>query len=145
MADHTKDPYLSYRFRAEIDGLQVGGFNEVSGLTFENEVETFREGGVNAHERQLPGPAKYASRVVLKRGVADADDLWSWYSDVMQGIIARKTLKITLLDGMGNETRGWIFRNACPVKWIGPTFQAGASQIAFESVELVHEGLQQVY
>ena len=35
----------------------------------------------------------------------------------------------------------WNFKNAYPVKWIGPEFRADANNIAFESVELVHEGL----
>ncbi len=34
-----KDPYLSFRFLVEIDGLVVGGFPEVSGIQAETEVE----------------------------------------------------------------------------------------------------------
>ena len=87
----NKDPYASFRFRAEIDGLQVSGFSEVTGLALETDVETFREGGVNFHEQQLPGPTKFPSRLVLKRGLADADALWSWYRDVMNGPSNAKT------------------------------------------------------
>ena len=67
------DPYISFRFRAEIDSLQVSGFSEVTGLAFESEVQTFREGGDNLQEAQLPGPTKFPSRLVMKRGLADAD------------------------------------------------------------------------
>ena len=35
----------------------------------------------------------------------------------------------------------WNFKNAYPVKWTGPEFRADSNSIAFESVELVHEGL----
>lgn len=143
MADLRKDPYLSYRFKAEIDSQQVCGFNEISGLTFETEVETFREGGFNDAERQLTGATKYASRLILKRGLGDADDLWSWYSDILGGNIDRKDIRISLTDQNGDEKWGWTFKNACPVKWSGPTLQAATNQIAFESLEIVHEGLQQ--
>src|SRR5258705_13420178 len=85
-----KDPYLSFRFRVEIDNHDAGGFNEVSGLTFETNVETFWEGGVNTKEWQLAGPTKFPSKLTLKRGLADADMLWSWYQDVMKGRIRRK-------------------------------------------------------
>ena len=137
-----KDPYVSFRFRAEIDSLLVSGFSEVTGLTFETEVETFREGGVNAHEWQLAGPTKFPSRLVLKRGLADADALWSWYRDVMNGSIVRKNVTIVLLNHAGEEKWRWVFRAACPVKWSGPEFRAGTAEIAFESIELVHNGLE---
>jgi phage tail-like protein len=137
-----KDPYVSLRFRAEIDGLFVSGFSEVTGLTFETEVETFREGGVNAHDWQLAGPTKLPSRLVLKRGLADADALWSWYRDVMAGSIVRKRVTIVLLNHAGEEKWRWVFREACPVKWSGPELRAGTAEIAFESIELVHNGLE---
>jgi len=120
----------------------VSGFSEVTGLTFETEVETFREGGVNAHEWQLAGPTKFPSRLVLKRGLADADALWSWYRDVMNGSIVRKNVTIVLLNHAGEEKWRWVFRGACPVKWSGPEFRAGTAEIAFESIELVHNGLE---
>ncbi len=137
-----KDPYLAYRFKVEIDSLQVGGFNEVSGLTIETTVETLQEGGVNTYEHQLAGPAKFPSRLVLKRGLADAEDLWNWYQDVVAGKITRRNLTITLNDDTDWKRWQWFFTQACPVKWTGPNFQAGSNQVAFESIELVHEGLQ---
>jgi|SRR5712692_7887116 len=137
-----KDPYLSFRFRAEIDSLVVTGFNEITGLTFETEVETFREGGVNAQEQQLAGPTKFPSKLILKRGLADADALWSWYQDVRNGRITRKNVTITLLNYAGEEKWRWVFRQACPVKWSGPDFRAGTAEVAFESIELVHQGLE---
>lgn len=135
-----KYPYLSFRFAVEIQQLVVGGFNEVAGLTFETEVETFRQGGENLHERQLAGPTKFPSRLILKRGVGDMDDLWSWYQNVTTGKIERKNIAILLLDSSGREKRRWRFREACPVKWTGPEFRAGTAEVAFETIELVHHG-----
>ncbi len=137
-----KDPFASFRYRAEIDSLQVSGFNEVTGLAVESEVETFRIGGLNTHEWQLSGPAKFPSRLTLKRGLADADALWVWYKDVMNGRVKRKNVTITLLDYAGEEKWRWVFSEACPVKWSGPEFRAGTAEVAFETIELVHRGLQ---
>src|SRR5690242_10192820 len=106
--DSRKNPYPSFRFKATIQGVAVTGFNEISGLTFETDVQTFREGGFNYGERQLAGPAK-SSRLTLKRGLADVDELWSWYSDVMEGQIERKDIRIILLDQHGQERWGWSF------------------------------------
>jgi phage tail-like protein len=150
-----QDPYVTYRFNAVIDyrGDQrvVGGFSEISGLTFETEVETFREGGENRYERQLAGPTKFPSRLVLKRGLADGEALWSWYQDVMKHAIKRRDIAIVLLQDYyvppDNPTTPdkpkwrWVFHDACPVKWTGPEFRAGTAEVAFESIELVHKGL----
>jgi phage tail-like protein len=135
------DPYAAFRFNVEIDSLVVSGFSEATGLTFETEVVTFREGGENAHEWQLAGPTKFPSRLLLKRGLADADALWSWYRDVMDGSIVRKRVTIMLLNHAGEESWRWVFRDACPVKWSGPELRAGTADVAFESIELVHKGL----
>ena len=135
------DPYLSFRFQVEIDGLLSAGFHEVTGLTYEAEVETFREGGENFVEQQLPGATKYPSKLVLKRGLADESTLWTWYEDVTFGIIKRRDVSILLLDPASNEERWrWVILEACPVKWSGPEFRAGTAEVAFESVELIHKG-----
>jgi phage tail-like protein len=137
-----QDPYVSFCFRAEIDSIFVSSFSEATGLTFETEVQNLREGGVNSHEWQLAGQTKFPSKVILKRGLADADALWSWYLDVMDGIIVRRRITIVLLNHAGEERWRWVFRGACPVKWSGPEFRAGTANVAFESIELVHNGLE---
>lgn len=138
-----KDPYLSFRFKVTIDGVVAAGFNEVTGLTLETEVESFREGGFNAHERQLFGPTKCPEKLVLKRGLCSTT-LWLWYQDVMAGELVRKDqLTITLLDFSGVRVSNWewVFMKVCPVKWTGPQFRAGSAEVAFETIELIHKGL----
>lgn len=139
-AGDRRDPLLSINFRVEADGHDVGGFNEVTGLDIETQVETFAEGGVNSHEHQLAGTTKYPSRLVLKRGITDTK-LWSWYQEVMQGRITRKTVSVYLLDSTGADKRSWVFQGAVPVKWSGPHMKATTAETAIETVELVHKGL----
>ncbi len=141
-----EDPYLSFRFKLAIDGKDSAGFNEVTGLTFETQVESFREGGFNAHERQLFGPTKFPEKLVLKRGLAGkkkSNELWLWYKNVMAGRLERKELTIQLLDydGEGVTAWQWVFKQVCPVKWTGPQFKAGSAEVAFETIELIHKGL----
>jgi len=136
-----KDPYLGYNFAVEISGLVAGGFSEVSGLQAEIEVQEYREGGVNEYIHKRAGPTKYSSNLVLKKGVADSTQLWSWYCDVMQGKVKRRPVDVLLRDSAGEEKRRWKFQNAYPVKWAGPDLKATASEVAVEVVELAHEGL----
>lgn len=156
--DRSTDPYLAFRFAVSVEPgtlpegggpgaggrgepIAVGGFNEVSGLAIETEVETFRAGGVNDHDVMLPGPSKFPTRLVLKRGLADRSFLWEWYLCVVQGRILRKDVTVTLRGPSGKDTgRSWKFAQACPIKWTGPSLQAGSAAVAFESIELIHRG-----
>ena len=141
-----EDPFGSFRFAVKIgdDNTKLDerlcGFSEASGLVIETEVETIREGGENTHEIQLAGPSKFPSRLVLKRGLAQAE-LWSWYRDVLRGMIQRKTVTVVLQNPLGEPKWQWVFEKACPVKWSGPELRAGSADVAFESIELVHRGL----
>lgn len=136
------DPCGAYRFGVEIRNHVVAAFSEASGLAAETEVETLREGGVNDRELQLPGPTRFAARLVLRRGLSDRQALWEWYREVVSGRIVRRDVSILLFDLVGDEKRRWEFAGACPVKWTGPELRAAASEVAFESVEFVHRGLQ---
>jgi phage tail-like protein len=132
------DPYLSFRFLVEVDGLVVGGFSEVGGLDLEVEVHKFREGGFNEFERQLPGPAKHPTRLSLKRGMVDLDDFYDWCENATYGWFERRDLTVKLLDNAGEERRSWVFLDACPVKWSGPRLTAGTAEVAVETVELIY-------
>ncbi|CDY75457.1 FIG01123047: hypothetical protein [Caballeronia glathei] len=133
--------YLGFAFSVAIRQRVVAGFSEVSGLVIETEVETFREGGVNDCERQLAGPTKFPTRLVLKRGMGDLRHLWDWYLGVTQGRIERRDVTIVINDRQGNAGLKWVFREACPVKWTGPELRAASSAIAFEAIDLVHRGV----
>jgi phage tail-like protein len=135
------DPYLAVNFLVEIEGLVVGGFQEVTGLTVETETEDYREGGVNEYVHKLAGPTRYPSNLVLKKGLTDIGSLWAWHQDVVAGKIERKNGSIYLLDRMGIPAMWWNFTEAYPVKWSGPDLRAEQGQVAVETLELVHRGL----
>lgn len=134
------DPYQGFNFLVEIEGLLVGGFTQVSGLEGEVEVDTHEEGGVNDFVHSFPRRSSY-SNLVLTHGLTDISTLWNWYYNVTQGIIERKNGTIMLLNRRQFPVMYWNFRNAFPVKWSGPQFDASSSDAAVESIELVHEGL----
>ncbi len=140
--DDRKDPFASYRYRVEIDGKEAGGFSEVSGLSIETEIESFREGGVNTHVLELAGPAKFPAKLILKRGLASSTYLWDWYRKIMAGTIDRRLVTVILLDYAGDAKWRWVFQKACPVKWVGPQLRATATEVAFESIELIHQGIK---
>jgi len=51
---------------------------------------------------------------------------------------------IVLFDRQGNEKARWNFTNGWPAKWTGPSLNAEGNDIAIESLEIAHEGLERV-
>lgn len=138
-----KDPYLSFRFLLEIDGLINGGFSEVTGLQAEVETEDYQEGGGNEYVHKLLKGTKYPN-ITLKRGITDSDILWKWHQEVVNGKIERKNIRIIVLDYDGDEKLRWEFAEAHPIKWTGPDFRADNNSVAIEALELVHQGITKI-
>ncbi len=136
-----RDPYFGYRFRVEIEGVQAGGFSEISGLETQVEVLSYREGGENQFEHKLPGPASYPSNLQLRHGLADPDLFWDWLVQVSLGVVIRRSLTITLLAASGEPAMVWDCRGAFPVRWSGPELNAATGAVALETVQLAHHGL----
>ena len=135
------DPYMNFNFLVEIDGITRAGFHEVSGIDSTIDVVEHREGGDNTSPRKLPGLTKHAN-IVLKRGITDDTQLWQWHLDAVNGTLTRKNGSIVLKDRRGNEVARWNFVNAWPSKWTGPNLTAEGTDVAIETLELAHEGLE---
>lgn len=135
------DPYRSFRFRIEIDGITAARFSEISGLQVETETEPYEEGGVNDFVHQFPKRTKY-QHITLKRGITDIDEMWRWHQDVVDGKFERKNGSIVLMDVTGEDKWRWNFTDAFPVKWTGPDLKADSNTVAFETIELAHHGIK---
>jgi len=136
------DPFRSFNFLVELDGITRAGFREVSGLDMSRDPVEYREGNDPLHARKLAGMAKY-SNISLKWGITNDPDLWNWRKSAMQGEVERKNGSIILLDEAGQEKLRWNFREAWPTKWTGPSFNATGNEVAIETLELAHEGVEQ--
>lgn len=137
------DPYPGFRFHVEIDSLFVAGFSEVTGLEVEVETEEYEEGGVNHHTHVLPKRVSY-SNVTLKRGLTDFPQFTRWIDEAIRGPAERKTGHIFLQDASGRIGRGWEFVDGYPVRWEGPDLAADQASVAIESLEIAHQGLNQI-
>jgi phage tail-like protein len=135
-----KDPFLAYNFVVEIDGVIVAGFNDVSGLSIETQVERKSFGGENHKEHVFFMQTKY-SDITLKHGMTGDYYMWEWYEKVINGQIERHNGSIYLLDHSGNPKIWWDFMEACPIKWEGPVFNATTNAVAAETLVLTHSGL----
>lgn len=142
MARRATDPYASFNFRLEINGIVKAGFSEVTGLNAEANVIEYREGVDAINARKLPGLIKFGN-VTLKRGVTQDPEMFTFFKNVVDGDIKRDdSMSIVLLDEKRQEAARWNLRNAWPSKWVGPDMKANANEIAIEALEIAHEGVQ---
>jgi phage tail-like protein len=130
---------LSFAVTA-IESYALGGFAECSGLEMSLDIEEYKEGGNNGTVLRFPTRVKWTN-LRLKRGMTFAGDLWQWHYDFTQGVGTRRDGTIVLQDEQHNPSVVWSFTRGLPVKWTGPTFNATQSQVAFEEIEIAHEGI----
>ena len=136
------DPAAAFNFVVEIEGSTVAGFSECSGLSSETDVIEYREGNDRVlGVRKLPGLTRYAP-VVLRRGITTSRELWDWRQTVIDGQLTRHAVAITLLSESGVPVARWTVRDAWIARWEGPHLRARGTEVAIESIELVHEGIR---
>ncbi len=139
------DPYGKFNFLISIDGVTTAGFSEVSGLTSDTNVMEYREGadainGMNT-VRKLVGLVKFTN-IVLKHGVTADTSIYKWRKTVLDGATQRANGSITLLDEGRTPVMSWNFFGGWCQKLETAPFDAKSSEVAIETLEIVHEGLE---
>lgn len=135
------DPYSSFSFLVEIDGVTVAGFSEAAGLSTATDIIEYRNGNETNTVRKLPGLKKFTN-ITLKRGMTDSRELWDWRRTVEDGRTERQSGSIVLRNEAQEEALRWNFREAWPTKLDAPSFNAKNNETALESIELAVEDLR---
>ncbi|SDH80518.1 conserved hypothetical phage tail region protein [Actinokineospora alba] len=135
---------LSNRFVVTMTGMKdydLGSWFKAEGLDVSWDVAEYRTGDGGNDRFYFPGNTKY-SNIKLTRAVSEETKkvrTWlsknSFTSDVFVGKIELFGSKKD--DGVITE---WELRDVMPVKWSINGFDAGASQVSLESLELAHKG-----
>jgi phage tail-like protein len=129
--------------------LTDGGFQEVSGLEVEMDVQELREGGRNDGVIRRVGRGKYVN-LVLKRGMFFAEGgrvdpaLWRWLQGILAGVrpVPRYDGTVQLLGADGETVlASWTFTRGLPAKVTGPQLNARTGEVAVEELHIAHEGL----
>lgn len=141
-------PYRVFRYRVEIDGISRAGFSEVSGVSSTIDAVEYREGDdLRNTPRKLPGLTKFGN-VTLRWGISDDSDFLDWLKSVSPSNnapptgLVRHTVTITLYNDAGSDGPSWTLINAWPVGYTLPDLNGMGSEVAIQSLELCHEGLE---
>ena len=134
-------PLLTYRFEVNWGGTQIG-FTEVSGLDFETEAAEYRHGASPESSGVKKAGRRKWSNITLKRGTfAHDNEYYEWWNAVQSLDGARRDVTIKLLNEESDPVAVWKVRNAWPTKVQSTGLKADGSEVAIESMEIVHEGL----
>lgn len=134
------DPYAAFNFTIEIDGVTAAGFNEASGLDTETDMIEYRDGDRENTVTKLPGLKKFPN-IVLKRGFTKDNSLWQWRKQVMDGKTERRSGSIVLHNEAREPALRWNFVEGWPSKLQGPALNGKNNEVAIETLEIAHEGL----
>jgi phage tail-like protein len=138
----SADPVPAFKFWVTINDQIVAEFKECSGLRMEREAKEITEGGLNERIHYVAGRNKY-SRITLKYGLMHTTALWDWYQHGLNDLVVKRlNFSIKLYNSKGDVVKTWHVLKAFPVKWEGPALNVESNQIAIETVEFVHHGLQ---
>ncbi|MEL6855362.1 MAG: phage tail protein [Cyanobacteria bacterium J06598_1] len=143
------------RFYFEADGLAEKQILEVAGLSVESPpagdggVLGSGKGGVK-NRQQTPTNEKFGNVTVKVVATTDVD-LYKWYKDCCTNdggasdwASNRKSASVSAYDQAGGMKARWEMIMSYPCKYEGPSFTAGDTNMANETLELVHEGIQRV-
>jgi phage tail-like protein len=138
----TSQVGLSNRFVVSMSGMakwDLGSWAKAEGLDVSWDIAEYRMGDGGNDRLYFPGNTKYQN-IKLSRAVSDEYSKtkeWlnttSWNAELFEGFIELYT------SGAAPVAR-WILRDVMPSHWAVSSFDAGASQVLMETLELVHRG-----
>ncbi len=136
-------PVPKFRFEVSWGGNDIG-FQEVSGIEMETEFIEYRSGDDQTLlTLKVPGLKKNGN-ITLKKGYFQGDNaLFEWWNDVQINPDRRETVTITMMDEENAPVFTWNVINAFPVKFTATDLKSDANEIAIETLELAHEGIEQ--
>lgn len=136
-------PLPKFYFTLETADLKDASFQEVSGLDIEAQVIEYRHGNSPEFSTiKMPGIKKFGN-VTLKKGIFKGDNkFWDWFNKIKMNTIERQPVTIKLLDEAGKPTMVWTLKNAWPTKITGTDLKSDGNEVAVETLEIAHEGLQ---
>lgn len=134
-------PLPKFHFQVQWGGVRIG-FTEVTGLDMQVEAIEYREGSSPEYSKiKMPGMHKF-SNITMKRGTIQGDsDFYKWMNTINLTVTERRDVVISLLNESHEPVMTWKAKNAFPVKVQASDLKSDGNEVAIETLELAHEGL----
>jgi hypothetical protein len=131
MPDRELEALLGTSHFRVLIGREELGVAEVTRLSSFTDLEVPPEERCNRFET-----------VVLRRALSRDTRLYDWRRSIVDGKNDRRQVTIHQLEGPGGRiVNSWRLVRAWPCRWSGPSFNAQASDVALEELELAVDDL----
>ena len=135
---------LTNRFVVTMSGkseYNLGSWSKAEGLDVTWDMAEYRAGDNGNDRWYFPGNTKYTN-IKLLRAVSDETQKVRKWLNENSFDSAPFVGVIKVLDAHGKDIAGadWQLRDVIPVKWSVGGFDAGASSVSIETLELAHKG-----
>ena len=139
MAVMRDRPYVNSNFLVD---LGTGESNSVTAGFAEVIFPVLTTGSTKPRDGDTAG-ANESNRLILKRGLIGALDLYSWWSSAPRGKKPqRRTVKIELLGEDHSIVMTWCFRKAYPTSLSYSPLRATEGGVVMETVELAFASVE---
>jgi phage tail-like protein len=129
-------PLPVYNYKVRI-GADTYGFSQVSGLSVQYEIVTYKHGLSWLQGSQEAVGQLQPLTITLQKGVASGgSELLDWFSATGFMGIKKQDVFIDLCDENGVPVVTWAVRDAFPTKLEAPSFSAADNEVAIEVLEL---------
>lgn len=134
-------PLPKFHFQVQWGGARIG-FTEVTGLDKQVEAIEYREGSSPEYSKiKMPGMHKF-SNITLKRGTMPGDsEFYKWVRTINLTVSERRDIIISLLNERHAPVMTWKAKNAFPIKVQASDLKSDGNEVAIETLEIAHEGL----
>lgn len=138
----TRYPLSVYNFRVKVHEVAMS-FTEVSGLNITHDHVVYRHGLTFLEGEQIETFRFDAFQpITCKRGVILGAQPLFMHDWMRKGRLL--AMEVSLCDDRGAPVLAWKIAAAVPTKIEAPAFNAGANEVAIESVELQARGISVV-
>lgn len=139
-----------FHFNVTIDGKLIS-FQEVTGLTQENEFLEYRHGDDLEFVTQKRVGMKKTGTVSFKKGIFSGTtnvlDLYEKVNAIESYFANQDPIEIlvSLMDESGESVVEWNIVGAVPVKMDNGDLKSEENALAFEQIDFVHSGIRQTH
>ncbi|MGH9116073.1 MAG: phage tail protein [Acidimicrobiales bacterium] len=135
----TTDPGLSVFFSVDVDGVELGSWTSCRGLGMEIETTPRGDTAMSFFMHQLSGVVRYTNLVLSRPISPDTEKVLSWFK-TFSALPIPTAAVVQALSPSGGLVMTWELYGVIPVKWTGPSFDAGDLKVATEELELAYNG-----
>jgi phage tail-like protein len=132
---------MANRFTVEISNgeYNLGSWAQVDGLDVKWDMAEYRAGDNGNDRWYFPANTHYSVVRLTRAASKESESVRKWL-DSTSFTWKPQVATIWLHDSAGAKVMPWELRHAMPLRWSITGFDAGASRVATETLELNHRG-----